>query len=151
MIYIIFFSSIPHVEKQTKQKTKSRAKRLFYDITDKQLKQSIKCYCHHSMAHTAVFWLYPLLFYLFFVSSTAHHSSNENAHKDRLCGCCPRAIRYSCCTDTNNCTASLCVSLHSYLCSSPSLNTSKDGGISTSEQYTFFSSAALSNVWKSLI
>lgn len=65
-----------------------------------------------SMAHTTVFWVYPLLFFKSaFVSFTAHHSSNENAHKDRLCGCCPRAIRYRDCPHTNNITASLRVFL----------------------------------------
>lgn len=59
--------------------------------------------------HCCVLTVTHCYFIPFFVSSTAHHSSNENAHKDRLCGCCPRAIRYRCCTDTNNCTASLCL------------------------------------------
>lgn len=75
--------------------------------------------------HTLLFFCVSTPIWSFCVSFTAHHSSNENAHKDRLCGCCPRAIRYRCCTDTNNCTASLCVFFHSYLCFFSSLNTSR--------------------------
>ncbi|KAM9830586.1 potassium voltage-gated channel subfamily KQT member 2-like isoform 1-T1 [Syngnathus typhle] len=42
-------------------------------------------------------------------SQTETSPSNENAHKDRLCGCCPRTFRYSSSTNTTHCTASLCV------------------------------------------
>lgn len=63
-----------------------------------------------TVSHTALVVTVSLLFFLFLCLLCC--SSNENAHKDRLCGCCPRTIRYSCCKDTNNCTASLCVSFH---------------------------------------
>lgn len=71
------------------------------------------------------------------VSFTAHHSSNENAHKDRLCGCCPRAIRYSGCPHTHNHTASLRVSHIPASLSYPSFGTIKSGGlIQNSKKYT---------------
>lgn len=79
--------------------------------------------------HSMVFWVYPLLFKICFVSFTAHHSSNENAHKDRLCGCCPRAIRYSGCPHTNNHNASLRVSHIPASVSYPSFGTIKRGGL----------------------
>ncbi|XP_019718738.1 potassium voltage-gated channel subfamily KQT member 2-like isoform X1 [Hippocampus comes] len=51
-------------------------------------------------------------------SQTETSPSNENAHKDRLCGCCPRTFRYRYCTDTTHCTASLCLTAP-YLTSNP--------------------------------